>query len=68
MNKRITERTRSRLIDQAVLDDGEVQGKRSLREQLAAGYRANAERDLATAAEWFTLEEEVRGKFEKGAF
>jgi hypothetical protein len=35
-----------------------------LREQLKAGYRANAERDLAMAAEWFPLEEEAWHTFE----
>jgi hypothetical protein len=37
---------------------------RTLREQLKAGYRANAERDLAIAAEWFPLEEEAWRTFE----
>ena len=50
---------RSRFIDRAVIYYVETQGKQSLREQLAAGYRANAERDLAIAAEWFPLEEEA---------
>jgi len=46
---------RSRFIDRAVLHFVETQGTRTLREQLKAGYRANAERDLAIAAEWFPL-------------
>jgi CopG family transcriptional regulator/antitoxin EndoAI len=50
---------RSRFIDRAVLHYVETQGRQSLREQLKAGYRANAERDLAIAAEWFPLEEEA---------
>ena len=54
-----TKGTRSRFIDRAVLHYVETQGKHSLREQLAAGYRANAERDLEIAAEWFPLEEEA---------
>lgn len=40
------------------------QGKRTLRDQLKAGYRANAERDLAIAAEWLPLEEEAWRTFE----
>jgi CopG family transcriptional regulator/antitoxin EndoAI len=51
--------SRSRFIDRAVRHYVETQGRQSLREQLAAGYRANAERDLAMAAEWFPLEEEA---------
>jgi metal-responsive CopG/Arc/MetJ family transcriptional regulator len=42
---------RSRFIDRAVRHYVETQGGASLREQLKAGYRANAERDLAMAAE-----------------
>jgi CopG family transcriptional regulator / antitoxin EndoAI len=56
--------TRSRFIDQAVRHYVESQGRASLREQLKAGYQANAERDLAMAAEWFPLEEEARRKSE----
>ena len=56
--------TRSRFIDQAVRHFVEAQGGRTLREQLKAGYRANAERDLAIAAEWFPLEEEAWRTFE----
>ena len=58
--------TRSRFIDQAVRHYVETEGKRSLREQLKTGYRANAERDLAIAAEWFPLEEEAWCMFEAG--
>ena len=54
-----TKGTRSRFIDRAVRHYVESQGNASLREQLKAGYRANAERDLAMAAEWFPLEEEA---------
>jgi CopG family transcriptional regulator/antitoxin EndoAI len=56
--------TRSRFIDRAVRHYVETRGRASLREQLKAGYRANAERDLAMAAEWFPLEEEVWHAFE----
>ena len=37
----------------------ETQGKRSLREQLKAGYLANAGENLKIAAEWFPIEEEA---------
>jgi CopG family transcriptional regulator/antitoxin EndoAI len=50
---------RSRFIDRAVRHFIETQGRRTLRRQLKAGYRANAERDLTIAAEWFPLEEEA---------
>ena len=56
--------TRSRFIDRAVRHYVETQGRASLQEQLKAGYRANAERDLAMAAEWFPLEEEAWQTFE----
>ena len=50
---------RSRFIDRAVLHYVQAQGKKNLREQLEAGYRANAVHDLEMAAEWFPLEEEA---------
>lgn len=56
---------RSRFIDRAVRRLVETEGKTSLREQLKAGYRANAERDRQMAAEWFPLEEEAWETFEK---
>lgn len=59
-----TKGNRSRFIDRAVLHYVETQGRQGLREQLAEGYRANAERDLAMAAEWFPLEEEAWRTFE----
>jgi hypothetical protein len=48
-------------LSKPINSDGrlEREGKQSPREQLKAGYRANAERDLAMAAEWFPLEEEA---------
>ena len=55
---------RSRLIDQAVLHFVETLGRRTLREQLEAGYRANAGRDIEIATEWFPLEEEAWRAFE----
>jgi metal-responsive CopG/Arc/MetJ family transcriptional regulator len=56
--------SRSRFIGQAVRHFVETQGRQTLREQLKAGYRANAERDLAIAAEWFPLMEEDWRTFE----
>lgn len=50
---------RSRLIDRAIKQYVETQGRRKLREQLKQEALVNAERDLATAAEWFPLEEEA---------
>ena len=50
---------RSRFISQAVLHYVDSVGKQNLREQLKAGYKANAERNLEIAAEWFPLEEEA---------
>ena len=51
--------SRSRFISRAVLHYVETQGKKSLREQLKAGYLANAGENLKIAAEWFPLEEEA---------
>lgn len=59
-----TKGNRSRFIDRAVLHYIETYGKQSLREQLATGYRANAERDLGIVAEWFPLEEAAWQTFE----
>lgn len=56
---------RSRFISQAVLHYVETVGKRSLKEQLKAGYEANAARSLEIAAEWFPLEEEAWRKGKK---
>ena len=50
---------RSRFVSQAVLHYVETQGRQSLREQLKAGYLANADESLKIAAEWFPLEEEA---------
>ena len=50
---------RSRFISEAVLHYVETRGKHSLREQLRAGYQANADENLKIAAEWFPLEEEA---------
>ena len=50
---------RSRLVSDAVLHYVETHGKQSLRQQLKAGYTANADESLKIAAEWFPLEEEA---------
>ena len=50
---------RSRFIDRAVLHYIETHSRESLIGQLKAGYRANTDRDLSLAAEWFPLEEEA---------
>ena len=57
---RVTSRgNRSRFISHAVLHYVENRGKRILREQLKAGYQANAEESLKMALEWFPLDEEA---------
>jgi CopG family transcriptional regulator/antitoxin EndoAI len=50
---------RSQFLSRAVLHYVETLGKQRLREQLRAGYLANADEDLKIAAEWFPLEEEA---------
>jgi len=57
---------RSSFVSKAVLHYVETQGKQSLREQLKAGYIANAEENLKIAAEWFPLEEEAWQKSRAG--
>jgi CopG family transcriptional regulator/antitoxin EndoAI len=57
---------RSRFVSEAVLHYVEAQGKQSLREQLKAGYLANADENLKIAAEWFPLEEEAWQKSHTG--
>jgi len=66
LNRVTTKGNRSRFIDCAVLHYVEVRSRQNLRERLKAGYEASADRDLAIAAEWFPLEEEVRERFEHG--
>jgi CopG family transcriptional regulator / antitoxin EndoAI len=58
---------RSRFISRAVLHYVEDRGKQSLREQLKAGYQANAEDSLSIAADWFPLEEEAWHKSRAGS-
>jgi CopG family transcriptional regulator / antitoxin EndoAI len=50
---------RSHFISRAVLHYVHSVGKQSLREQLKAGYQANAEENLKIALDWFPLEEEA---------
>ena len=57
---------RSQFISRAVLHYVESQGKQSLREQLKAGYQANAEESLKIAMDWFPLEEEAWQKSQTG--
>ena len=57
---------RSRFVSEAVLHYVETHGKEGLRQQLKAGYLANAEENLRIAAEWFPLEEEVWQKHPAG--
>ncbi len=54
-----TKGSRSRFIDRAVIHLVEAEGKQNLRARLKKEAVANAERDLAIAAEWFPLEEEA---------
>jgi CopG family transcriptional regulator/antitoxin EndoAI len=54
-----TKGNRSRFIDRAVWRLIETEGKANLRARLEEEALANAERDLAIAAEWFPLEEEA---------
>lgn len=50
---------RSAFIDRAVLSYLASEAKANLRERLKTEALANAERDLALAAEWFPLEQEA---------
>jgi CopG family transcriptional regulator / antitoxin EndoAI len=62
-----TKGNRSRFIDRAVLHLVETVGKANLRERLKLEAVAAADRDLAIAAEWFPLEEEVALRTKKPA-
>ncbi|MDR3675968.1 MAG: hypothetical protein P4N24_10800 [Acidobacteriota bacterium] len=50
---------RSRFVSKAVLHYVKSCGKQNLRDQLKAGYQANAQESLKIALEWFPLEEEA---------
>jgi CopG family transcriptional regulator/antitoxin EndoAI len=56
-----TKGARSRFIDRAILRCVETEGKEALRNQLIAGYTANAARDLEAEIAWFPMEEEAAG-------
>jgi CopG family transcriptional regulator/antitoxin EndoAI len=57
---------RSRFISQAVLHYVASVGKQRLREQLKAGYQANADDSLTIASDWFPIEEEAEEVWRKG--
>ena len=57
---------RSRFISHAVLHYVKNRSQQVLREQLKAGYRANAEESAKMAVEWFPLEEEAWQKSHAG--
>jgi CopG family transcriptional regulator/antitoxin EndoAI len=59
-----TKGSRSRFIDRAVRQLVETEGRANLRSRLKEEAIANADRDLAMAAEWFPLEEEAWQTFE----
>jgi CopG family transcriptional regulator/antitoxin EndoAI len=59
--------SRSRFIARAVMHLVETEGRANLRKCLRAESLANAERDLAIAAEWFPLEEEAARVLETSA-
>jgi len=50
---------RSRFVSEAVLYYVRHRGKQSLREQLKAGYEANAKENIEIALDWFPAEEEA---------
>jgi CopG family transcriptional regulator/antitoxin EndoAI len=56
---------RSHFISQAVLYYVHSMSRQNLRDQLKAGYQANAEENLNIAVEWFPLEEEAWTKSRK---
>jgi metal-responsive CopG/Arc/MetJ family transcriptional regulator len=60
-----TKGNRSSFISLAVHFYVESKGRQNLREQLEAGYLANAERNATLAAEWFPLEEEAHKALEQ---
>jgi CopG family transcriptional regulator/antitoxin EndoAI len=62
-----TKGSRSRFIDRAVRQLIETDGRANLRTRLKEEAIANADRDLAMAADWFPLEEEAWRTFEHTA-
>jgi metal-responsive CopG/Arc/MetJ family transcriptional regulator len=59
LNRVTTRGGRSRFVSRAVIHYVKSRGKKALREQLKAGYQANAQENLEIALEWFPLEEEA---------
>jgi CopG family transcriptional regulator/antitoxin EndoAI len=59
LDKVASKGNRSSLISEAVLYYVRARGAQTLRDQLKAGYIADANESLKVAAEWFPLEEEA---------
>ena len=59
LDRATTKGSRSRFIDRAVRQLVEMEGRANLRSRLKEEAIANADRDLAMAAEWFPLEQEA---------
>jgi CopG family transcriptional regulator/antitoxin EndoAI len=59
LDKVASKGNRSNLISEAVLYYVRTRGAQTLKDQLKAGYIADANESLKVAAEWFTLEEEA---------
>ena len=57
LDRAVPKGQRSRLIDEAVKRFVREKGRARLRKQLKRGAKAQAERDLEVAEEWFTLSE-----------
>lgn len=64
LDRLTTKGRRNQFVSRAVLHLVETQEKASLRDRLKAEALANAQRDLAIAAEWFPLAEEAWQTFE----
>jgi CopG family transcriptional regulator/antitoxin EndoAI len=59
LDKVASKGNRSSLISEAVLYYVRIRGAQMLKDQLKAGYIADANESLKVAAEWFPLEEEA---------
>lgn len=59
LDRAATKGTRSRFVSDAVLYYIRQRGMQKLREQLKAGYRANARESMKIALEYFPLEEQA---------
>jgi CopG family transcriptional regulator/antitoxin EndoAI len=59
LDKVASKGNRSNLISEAVLYYVRTRGAQMLKDQLKAGYIADANESLKVAAEWFPLEEEA---------